>query len=72
MDWVWAEAVEARTKTACFGFSTCFGERFSSRRLVFAFLGFLLQISEFDQEIEGPREIHYSLHLSDEQAKKIL
>ena len=41
IDWVWREAVEARTKTACFGFSTCLGDLFSNRRFVLGFLGFL-------------------------------
>jgi hypothetical protein len=41
MDWVMADAVEPRTKTACLGFSTTFGDRFSRRRFVRAFLGFL-------------------------------
>lgn len=41
MDWVCAEAVEARIKSACFGFSEILGTRFSRRRFVLAFLGFL-------------------------------
>jgi len=41
MAWVWAEAVEARTNTACFGFSMTLGARFSRSRFVLAFFGFL-------------------------------
>jgi hypothetical protein len=41
MDWVCWEAVVERTKTACLGFSTTLGARFSSSRFVRAFLGFL-------------------------------
>jgi len=41
IDCVCCEAVEARTKMACLGFSTALGARFSSNRFVRAFLGFL-------------------------------
>ena len=58
MDCVWADAVEPRTNIACFGFSRILGDRFSKRRFVRAFLGFLdSRIRQIKKD-----DVHYSLH----------
>lgn|SRR2546423_4594697 len=61
MDWVCAEAVEARMKSACFGFSEILGARFSRRRFVLAFLGFLQKqkVSKGFEPEERSREGRY-------------
>ena len=58
MDCVCADAVEPRTNIACFGFSRILGDRFSKRRFVRAFLGFLdSRIRQIKKD-----DVHYSLH----------